>query len=408
MERMIVATAALAFALSACGSPLQDTTFVVSSDPDLRARVAELLPDLAARAGMELVRPIRAERRTREELETYLLFKLDQELPPEEARNLTKTYSLIGLVDEDLDLRELLVSVYKEQVAGFYDPDSTALFVMDDMPPEMLETVLVHELVHAVQDQTANLDSLTAEVRGNDRQAAAQSAIEGHATLIMFEYMAEQMGGQPFDITELPDFSQMLAPALEAMRSQYPALAAAPTIIQEDLLFPYLRGAAFVAELWERKEGRPPPFGSDLPQSTEQILHPTRAFGVEPDMPTDLEVTPGPGFEILYGNTFGQAEFEVFLGEHLGPEGRSLAQGWDGDRYELLRGPDGEEGLVWVSVWDSEGERDRFVDGFQTVLPRLQAPATLEAMEIMGRPGAILRVHLPMDVSVQVRERSAR
>ncbi len=308
MERMIVATAALAFALSACGSPVQDTTFVVSSDPDLRARVAELLPDLAARAGMELVRPIRAERRTREELETYLLFKLDQELPPEEARNLTKTYSLIGLVDEDLDLRELLVSVYKEQVAGFYDPDSTALFVMDDMPPEMLETVLVHELVHAVQDQTANLDSLTAEVRGNDRQAAAQSAIEGHATLIMFEYMAEQMGGQPFDITELPDFSQMLAPALEAMRTQYPALAAAPTIIQEDLLFPYLRGASFVAELWEEKEGRPPPFGSELPQSTEQILHPTRAFGVEPDMPTDLEVIPGPGFEVLYGNVFGQAD----------------------------------------------------------------------------------------------------
>ncbi len=408
MERMIVATAALAFALSACGSPVQDTTFVVSSDPDLRARVAELLPDLAARAGMELVRPIRAERRTREELETYLLFKLDQELPPEEARNLTKTYSLIGLVDEDLDLRELLVSVYKEQVAGFYDPDSTALFVMDDMPPEMLETVLVHELVHAVQDQTANLDSLTAEVRGNDRQAAAQSAIEGHATLIMFEYMAEQMGGQPFDITELPDFSQMLAPALEAMRTQYPALAAAPTIIQEDLLFPYLRGASFVAELWEEKEGRPPPFGSELPQSTEQILHPTRAFGVEPDMPTDLEVIPGPGFEVLYGNVFGQAEFEVLLGEHLGPEGRSLAQGWDGDRYELLRGPDGEEGLVWVSVWDSEGERDRFVDGFQSVLPRLQAPATLDAMEILGRPGAILRVHLPMDVSVQVRERPAR
>ncbi len=61
-----------------------------------------------------------------------------------------------------------------------------------------------------------------------------------------------------------------------------------------------------------------------------------------------------------------------------------------------------------MSVWDSEGERDRFVDGFQSVLPRLQAPATLDAMEILGRPGAILRVHLPMDVSVQVRERPAR
>jgi len=404
---MIIATAALTLALAACDPQLPDTTFVVSSDPELRARVSELLPDLAARAQMELVRPIRAERRTREQLESYLLFKLDQDLPPEEARNLTRTYSLMGLVDPDLDLRGLLVSVYKEQVAGFYDPDSTALFVMADMPAELMESVLIHELVHAVQDQTANLDSLTAEERGNDRQAAAQSAIEGHATLIMFEYMAEQMGGEPFDISEIPDFSQMLAPALEAMRTQYPALASAPTIIQEDLLFPYLQGASFVAALWEEKAGRPPPFGSELPQSTEQILNPSRAFGAEVDLPTDLELIPGAGFETAYGNTFGQAELEVFLGEHLGSEGRSLAQGWDGDRYALLRGPEGREGLVWVSVWDSEGERDRFVGGLQPALSGFPEGATLEALEVVGRPGAILRVGLPGDTSVQVRETPA-
>ena len=404
---MIIATAALAFALSACGRQVQDTTLVVSSDPDLRARVSELLPDLAARAGMELVRPIRAERRTREQLESYLLFKLDQELPLDEARHLTRTYSLIGLVDEDLDLRALLASIYMEQVAGFYDPDSTALFVMDDMPAEMLESVLIHELVHAVQDQTANLDSLTAEERGNDRQAAAQSAIEGHATLIMFEYMAEQMGGEPFDISKLPDFSQLLAPALEAMRTQYPALASAPTIIREGLLFPYLKGLSFVAALWTEKGGRPPPFGPDLPQSTEQILNPSRAFGVDLDQPTDLVLEPGSGFEAVYGNAFGQAEFQVFLEEHLGPEGPSLAQGWDGDRYALLRGPDGAEGLAWVSVWDSEDERNLFVDGFQPALSRLQEPATLEAMEVLGRPGAILRVGLAGEVLVRVREGSA-
>ena len=402
---MIITTTALALVLSACGPQVPDTTFVISSDPDLRELVAELLPDLVLRSGMELVRPIRVERRTREELESYLLFKLDQDLPPDEARHLTQTYSLMGLVDEELDLRELLVSIYKEQVAGFYDPDSMALFVMDDMPAEMLESVLIHELVHAVQDQTANLDSLTAEERGNDRQAAAQSAIEGHATLIMFEYMAEQSGVGPVDLSELPDLSQMLGPALEAMRTQYPALASAPTIIQEGLLFPYLKGYTFVLALWKEKEGRPPPFGPDLPQSTEQILDPPRAFGAEVDPPTDLEVDPDPGFEAVYGNAFGQAEFEVFLEEHLGRDGRALAQGWDGDRYALLRGPDGAEGLVWVSVWDSEGERNRFVDGFQPALAGLRAPATLEAMEVVGRPGAILRVGLGSEVSVQVRER---
>ncbi|MFH1764694.1 MAG: DUF6782 family putative metallopeptidase [Gemmatimonadota bacterium] len=405
---MIIVSAALALALSACEPQARDTTFVVSSDPELGAQVSALLPDLAFRAGMELVRPIRVDRRTRDELESYLLFKLDQDLPAEKARALTRTYSLVGLVDEGLDLRQLLVSVYKEQVAGFYDPDSTALFVMDDMPAEMLETVLIHELVHAVQDQTANLDSLTADERGNDRQAAAQSAIEGHATLIMFEYMLEQMKGEPVDLSELPDLSQALAPALEAMRTQYPALASAPAIIQEDLLFPYLKGNGFVLALWTEKGGRPPPFGSNQPQSTEQILNPSRAFGAEVDLPTELELEAVPGYPAVYGNVFGQAEFETLLEKHLGPDGRALAQGWDGDRFALLTRPDGGDGLVWVSVWDSEEERDRFVNGFQPALARFQEPATLERMEVLGRPGAILRVGLSGEVSVQVREGSAR
>ncbi|MFO8174853.1 MAG: hypothetical protein R6T96_11260, partial [Longimicrobiales bacterium] len=97
-------TGALALALTACGSPAPDTTLVISSDPELRSRVAELLPVLAEKARMELNHPIRAERRTREELEGYLVFKLDQELPPEEARARTRSYELLGMVEEGFDL----------------------------------------------------------------------------------------------------------------------------------------------------------------------------------------------------------------------------------------------------------------------------------------------------------------
>jgi hypothetical protein len=308
----------------------------------------------------------------------------------------------LSLVEEELDLRELLISVYMEQVAGFYDPDSTALFVMEDLPADQVEAVLIHELVHAVQDQTANLDSLTADERGNDRQAAAQSAIEGHATLIMFEYRFEQLRGEPVDLLEIPNIDQVLEIAMEAMRTQYPALASAPTIIREGLLFPYLEGYSFVSAFWEAQESRPAPFGAFLPQSTEQILRPSRAFGSEVDHPTDLDIGPVSGFETLWGNTLGQWELEVLLEEHLGEDAKVLASGWDGDRWALLRGPDGAEGLVWASVWDSEAERDRFVAGFQPALPKLGAPATLEALEVVERPGVVLRVGIPRDVQVQV------
>jgi hypothetical protein len=406
MKRMIAAAAATAALLTACNLQVPDTTLVISSDPKLGAQVAELLPELAARARMELVRPIRAERKTREQLEAYILFKLDEEMSEEEAGNLTRAYSLVGLVEADLDLRGLMMTVYQEQVAGFYDPDSTAFFLMEDMPEEDIQGVMIHELVHAVQDQTANLDSLTAEERGNDRRAAAQSAIEGHATLIMMEYMLEQLRGEPVALTDLPDISQLLGQAMEAMRDQYPALASAPAIVQEALLFPYLEGYSYVSALWESRDGRPAPFGPHLPQSTEQVLRPYLALGPEVDPPTDLEIEPVQGYETVYGNTFGQGEFRVLLREHLGPGADTLANGWDGDRYALLRASDETDGLVWVSVWDSVEERDRFLAGFRTAVEGFPAPATLVSSQVLGRPGAILRVSIPESVPIRVREKS--
>lgn len=405
---MMFAAAALALALSACGGPPPDTTLVLSSDPDLRDRVAELLPKLSERAGMELVRPVRVERRSRGDLEDYLLFKLNEDLSPEESEYLTESYALLGLVEEGLDLREILLSVYNEQVAGFYDPDSTALFVMDDMPVETLETVMIHELVHAVQDQGANLDSLTAEDRGNDRQAAAQAAIEGHATLIMLEYMAEELRGEPMDLSTLPDLSQRIGPALEGLRNQYPALASAPAIIQESLLFPYLEGAAYVAALWQTHENRPPPFQAFLPQSTEQIMDPDRAWGPGEDAPTELDIQVPATHGILYQNTLGQAELGIFLEEHLGSGSRALARGWDGDRYLLLRTPEGDHGLVWASVWDGEEERDRFSEAVHEILDGLPRSARLEKVELFGRPGAVLRVGLPPALALDIHEGTGR
>lgn len=400
-----LAAGALALLLSACGPQTPDTTLVLSSDPALRTRVAELLPILADRAGMELTRPIRAERRTRAELEGYLRFKLDQELPPEEARVRTRSYALLGMVPEDLDLRALLLSVYTEQVAGFYDPDSTTLFVMDDMAVELLETVLVHELVHAVQDQTVNLDSLTAKGRGNDRQVAAQSAVEGHATLVMLEHMAQGLRGEPVDFSTLPDFSRSIRPALEAMKNQYPVLASAPAIIQESLLFPYIEGSSFVAASWESAGSRLPPFWERLPQSTEQVLNPERASPGEEDPPTELRLLVGGGLEMAYENTLGQMELRVLLDGLLGEGHRGLAQGWDGDRFALLETAAGSaDGLVWVSVWDSEEQRDVFVGALRGGLKDLPLPASLVATDVLGRPGALLRIGLGEGVELEIVE----
>ena len=358
----------------------------MSSDAELAALAGRLLPDLAQRSGLTLERPVRLERRSRDELVRFLTAKLDEELPVELEDRLVRSYAMFGLVPRDLDLRGLLLSVYTEQVAGFYDPDSTALFVMEDQPTESLHSVLIHELVHAVQDQAVDLDSLTARERGSDHQAAAQAAIEGHATLVMFEYAMEQMGGSRVDLSQSSGLGEQLRATLGTVREQFPALAAAPRVVQESLLFPYLEGAGFVQSLWQ-SEGRRAPFGPSMPQSTEQILHPDRLLS---DAPKSVVISV-PDVHVLYGDELGQLESGLLLEELSGRRDPDAAAGWGGDRYALLETPSGDA-LAWVAVWDTPADRDRFERALAPHLPRLPAAARLERVEVGGAPGLILRI----------------
>jgi len=376
--------ACLAVLAGGCGGQ-SESRLVESSDRHLRELAASLLPDLAARSGMELTAPVRLEQRSRAELVRYLEHKLDEELPPSEARARVDAYALLGLVPSDLDLRSVLLALYTEQVAGFYEPDSTALFVLDDQPDADVEALLVHELVHAVQDQSIDLSAITDPDLGNDRATAAHAAVEGHATLVMLEYMYEQAAGAPVDLSEIPDLGALIGPALEAS-AQFPALASAPRVIRESLIFPYVQGAGFVQGLWTRGE-RVAPFGASLPESTEEILDPEAA------PPIDLVFTIAGG-DVVLEDVLGRFELDIFLDEVAGSEARPLARGWEGDRYAVIESRDGSRGLVAVLLWEDEATRDAFVEAMSApgVASRLGGPITLEASVVGDRAAATMRI----------------
>ncbi len=213
--------------------------------------------------------------------------------------------------------------------------------------------MLAHELVHALQDQHVNLDSLVSRKRGNDRQAAAQAAVEGQATAVMFAMVMAAS-----DPARLPDLSAQLGPALEAQNARFPVFRRAPLVIREGMLFPYLQGAAFVQALWRarapRGGGTPPggwpaPLDSLLPQSTEQVIHPDSFLRLPRDNPTELRLgpTPDPRWRTVHEDALGELETGIVLRQHLGEDAERSAAGWDGDRFRLLAGPGGERALVW-------------------------------------------------------------
>ncbi|MEM7417210.1 MAG: hypothetical protein AAF389_17035 [Gemmatimonadota bacterium] len=384
----------LAVILMGAGCAAQTSSeFVVSSDPELASLASEILPDVAARSGMELSRPVRLEVRDSEELERYLVSKLDADLPPDEARARVDVYSRLGLVEPDLDLRALLLSLYGEQVAGFYEPDSTAFFIIEGQQEMALRPLLAHELVHAVQDQSTDLVAITDPDIGSDRASAAMAVVEGQATLVMLEYMTEQVTGQPADLAAIEDFAAQVRPTLE-LAAQFPALANAPRVIRDGLIFPYVEGAIYVHTRWNGTE-RTSLFGDDLPLSTEQILDPLAG------PPIDVSVTAAAG-EVVLTDQIGRLELGILAEDVLGAGDAPFLDAWAGDRYLLTEAGDGSRTLTYAVAWDDESSADSFE---ASVLEREVAfggPVRVRRVAEAGLPTTILQVGAPVDVTVEV------
>jgi hypothetical protein len=375
--------------LSGCGRDQPEESPAASSN--LQAMVDSVMPRLQVLAGLAQKGPVTVELQPRDSLGRYIEGKLAEELPAEELDGIRAVYVTLGLIPAALDLRALLLKLYTEQVVGYYDPATKKLFVVQNAQIDAVQPVLVHELVHALQDQHTNLDSLIARERGNDRQSAAQAAIEGHATMVMFAYLAEQQADAPVDPRSLPDIGAQIRPSLEQQNAQFPVFQSAPRILRETMLFPYSAGAGFVQKLWIRPlesgfgDPYPAPIGDRLPESTEQVLHPDSRYLVARDAPSDLSISATTGTAIRE-NGLGELEISVLLEEHLGAAAKNAAEGWDGDRYRLIKG-DAEPTLLWFSVWDDAGSADRFASAYRQIGAKRGRKVSVERVDISGRPG---------------------
>ena len=338
--------AALALGSLGCGEASQ-----LRSDPPIESLTAELVPAVEKAVGLKFKHPPSIATRSREQVKSYLSQKLDTDMPPEEIRGVTLAYRLFGLIPDSLDLRALLLDLYTEQVVGYYDPDSSMLYVVQGTGPTQARLVLAHELVHALQGQYLSLDSLLDQPHQNDRRMAAQAVMEGQATLASLTAL---MPDQNYD--SLPDFWREFRQTVRTQQSNMPVFRSAPLIIREDLIFPYLAGADFV-RWFQRAHPDTVPFGRLLPQSTEQVLHPDRYR--EADQPVSLDFPSAA--DLIYQDGLGEFETGVLLTQLAGDEsvGVAGALGWAGDRYAVLSANPGDA-LVWWTLWDTQEAGQRF------------------------------------------------
>ncbi|HWA59055.1 MAG TPA: hypothetical protein VG692_17510 [Gemmatimonadales bacterium] len=318
--------------------------------------VDSLRPAIERASGLRFRSPPRSAVRSRDQVRAYVLHKLEEELPSGKARGLEATYRLLGLLPDTLDLRTLMLDLYVEQIVGFYDPDSTTLFVVANADPTMLSTTVAHELVHALQHQYLPLDSIMRQTGDNDRLLAAQSVLEGQAVLVQLQVAVPDQ-----NLYAMPEFWETYREQVRGLQSRMPVFGKAPRILRESLIFPYLAGADFL-RWWAGSELRDTiPYGPRMPVSTEQILHPYR-YG-RGDRPITLRFT-SPEPHVLYEDVMGEFDLRVLTVDlsHAGPTAdvaTPLALGWGGDRFRVYETPAGPA-MVWYIVWDDATARFRF------------------------------------------------
>src|SRR6266704_1340639 len=155
----------------------------VQSEADLRDMVQRMMPSVAQSAQLAFKREPLVLRRSREQVRDYVIHKFDQDLPPRELSGLEAALHRFGLIPDTMRLRPTMIDLLTEQIAGYYDPDSNALYIPADIEPAQLRVVVSHELVHALQDQYVSLDSIITQQGHNDRRSAAQAILEGQATV---------------------------------------------------------------------------------------------------------------------------------------------------------------------------------------------------------------------------------
>jgi hypothetical protein len=403
----LLGVAAIVVLAASCRRDRPDVEFADADSPqELVNAVAGVVARIERISGLERTAVLRMRWQTRDEARGYVEQRLENEMPPARLEAIRRTYVALGLLPDTLDLRALLLDLYTEQVLGYYDPREGTLYVIRGGDLDGLQPVLIHELVHALQDQHADLEALVAEERGNDRQTAAHAALEGHAMVVMFAVLAEQAMRRQVDPAALPNPADELGPALTAQNEQFPVIAQAPRIVRETLLFPYVHGSDFVHRLWRSMQGLeryPAPIDSLLPQSTAQVLRPVERFIEQRLEPVELRFDAAPaGWRALHDDTFGQLETAIFLAEHSGDGLRAAANGWAGDRYVLLElasttGPDGgppptaSDVLQWISVWESEAEADRFAAAVRaTAARRPTRGVAVDRIVIDGLPAVMV------------------
>jgi hypothetical protein len=350
--------------------------------PEVFDGVDVAVEELSRITGLEPLKKVATGIMDRAGLKQFLEERIREEVKPEEIRVEELALKRFGLVPADFDLKRTTIDLLTEQAAAFYDFHKKKLFVLQEdavkvpvaagMAKEAQAMIVVHELAHALADQHFNLEKFIKRGRSDDASTARMAVMEGQATWLMMEVMAQRSGQS---LTRSPVMVELMgAASRETMLSQYPVLSKAPLYIQASLLFPYTSGLRFQNAVVEKqgKTGFSQVF-QQPPASTQQIMHPERYLAREDPLQVKVPTMAVPkNWNILTEGTVGEFDHSIILEQYLSKtEADELAPHWRGGQLTLIQGKrDKDIVLLYASEWDSPEAARRMFQAYRQILSR--------------------------------------
>lgn len=348
--------------------------------------VDEILEFDSKQTGLPIRKEIKRKLTSRDEVVSFLTKHMNDE-DTKRLRRSELVLKKFGLLPRDFNLETFLVALLREEVAGYYDPKTKTVNLLDWVPMEEQEPVMAHELTHALQDQAVGLqkwmkrgekdlgeirkDPTPADIENDEMDNAREAVIEGQAQAMMFQYAIAPTG---HSITDSPVLVDAMVEETLTGTPGTKVFNEAPIFMKESLTFPYSYGMEFVVKVM-RKGGKEKAFAGVLqnpPHTTRQIMEPETYLSGEkiepmhvPDFKHDFK-----DYQKFDIGAMGEFDVAVLIEQYAGkPLSKRLYPEWRGGYYYAAK-PKADPhsdvvaaaplGLLYVSRWSSADKAAEF------------------------------------------------
>jgi hypothetical protein len=361
--------------------PSAETTVSPKEAKELFRSVDEILKFASDDTGLPIQHKVKRRLTKRDEVQSYIQKNMKEDKDAKRLERSSAVLKKFGLLPRNFDLSKFLVTMLREQVAGYYDVKTKTVNLLNWLDVEQQKPVLAHELTHALQDQSFGIekwmkgstknsdnkenDPSPSDIENDEETAARQAVVEGQAMVVLLDYSLAPTGKTLLDS---PQIVEALKQGMLVGTADSPAFRDAPIFLKEELTFPYRYGLDFTSALLQAGGKQLAYAGAfkDPPKTTREIMEPETYLAhekLEPMKMIDME-RDFKGYDPFDIGAMGEFDVDILVEQYAGrDEANAIYPAWRGGYYFAGK-PKGDKsapiGVLYVSRWSSAAKAAEF------------------------------------------------